>query len=367
MTTQETGTPPRPTTSTRPGSAPRRSPVSASSTTSSGGDSSLTRTSLDALRAAAAEGPITLYCGFDPTAPSLHMGNLAADPHRPPLPARRAPAARPRRGRNRDDRRPRRSPASARSTPRTSSRRGSRASAPSSSGSSTSMRPDNPARMVNNYDWTQALSTLEFLRDVGKHFSVNRMLDREAVAARLAGNGISYTEFSYQLLQSYDYLRAAPGARLHAADRRLRPVGQHRRGRRPDPPRDRAPRARAHDAAGHQGRRHEVRQDRVRHRVARPGAHLSVRLLPVLAQRRGRDHRHAAADVLVPAARRDRGAGGRRCASGRRRARPSVRWPRSSPTSSTAPRSGPRSRRRRRRSSARATSPGSTPPRSTRP
>jgi tyrosyl-tRNA synthetase len=67
--------------------------------------------------------------------------------------------------------------------------------------------PDNPARMVNNYDWTAGLSTLEFLRDVGKHFSVNRMLDREAVAARLAGNGISYTEFSYQLLQSYDYLQ----------------------------------------------------------------------------------------------------------------------------------------------------------------
>ena len=66
---------------------------------------------------------------------------------------------------------------------------------------------DNAAVMVNNYDWTQGLSTLEFLRDVGKHFSVNRMLDREAVAARLAGPGISYTEFSYQLLQSYDYLQ----------------------------------------------------------------------------------------------------------------------------------------------------------------
>ena len=65
----------------------------------------------------------------------------------------------------------------------------------------------NAAVMVNNYDWTQSLSTLEFLRDVGKHFSVNRMLDREAVAARLAGAGISYTEFSYQLLQSYDYLQ----------------------------------------------------------------------------------------------------------------------------------------------------------------
>jgi tyrosyl-tRNA synthetase len=60
--------------------------------------------------------------------------------------------------------------------------------------------------MVNNYDWTVGMTALEFLRDIGKHFSVNRMLDREAVAARLAAGGISYTEFSYQLLQSNDYL-----------------------------------------------------------------------------------------------------------------------------------------------------------------
>ena len=65
---------------------------------------------------------------------------------------------------------------------------------------------DNAAVMVNNYDWTEGVSVLEFLRDIGKHFSVNRMLDREAVAARLAKDGISYTEFSYQLLQSFDYL-----------------------------------------------------------------------------------------------------------------------------------------------------------------
>jgi tyrosyl-tRNA synthetase len=63
-----------------------------------------------------------------------------------------------------------------------------------------------PARLVNNLDWTQSLTAIEFLRDIGKHFSVNRMLDREAVAARLASTGISYTEFSYQLLQSHDYL-----------------------------------------------------------------------------------------------------------------------------------------------------------------
>ena len=61
--------------------------------------------------------------------------------------------------------------------------------------------------MVNNYDWTHEVSVLEFLRDIGKHFSVNRMLDREAVAARLADAGISFTEFSYQVLQAHDYLQ----------------------------------------------------------------------------------------------------------------------------------------------------------------
>jgi tyrosyl-tRNA synthetase len=163
-------------------------------------------TDLDALRAAAAAGPLTLYCGFDPTAPSLHMGNLMQI-----LTVRRFQQA------------------------------GHRPLAlvggatgligdPKESGERTLNPVDlvhtwvdrirgqlerfldfdgvpNAAVMVNNYDWTQGLSTLEFLRDVGKHFSVNRMLDREAVAARLAGPGISYTEFSYQLLQSYDYLQ----------------------------------------------------------------------------------------------------------------------------------------------------------------
>jgi tyrosyl-tRNA synthetase len=59
--------------------------------------------------------------------------------------------------------------------------------------------------LVNNYDWTSELSTLDFLRDIGKHFSINRMLDREVVKARLE-TGISYTEFSYMLLQSLDFL-----------------------------------------------------------------------------------------------------------------------------------------------------------------
>ena len=59
--------------------------------------------------------------------------------------------------------------------------------------------------MVNNYDWTASLSTIDFLRDVGKHFPVNRMLARDVVRSRLE-DGISYTEFSYVLLQSMDFL-----------------------------------------------------------------------------------------------------------------------------------------------------------------
>jgi tyrosyl-tRNA synthetase len=62
------------------------------------------------------------------------------------------------------------------------------------------------ALIVSNLEWTQPMSALEFLRDIGKHFSVNRMLDRESVKARLESGGISYTEFSYQILQALDYL-----------------------------------------------------------------------------------------------------------------------------------------------------------------
>jgi tyrosyl-tRNA synthetase len=62
------------------------------------------------------------------------------------------------------------------------------------------------AKLVNNLDWTKSLSTLEFLREVGKHFSVNQMLAKDSVASRLSSSGISYTEFSYQVLQAFDYL-----------------------------------------------------------------------------------------------------------------------------------------------------------------
>jgi tyrosyl-tRNA synthetase len=64
----------------------------------------------------------------------------------------------------------------------------------------------NAATMANNLDWTAPVSALQFLRDIGKHFSVNQMLARESVSARLEAGGISYTEFSYQVLQAFDFL-----------------------------------------------------------------------------------------------------------------------------------------------------------------
>lgn len=62
------------------------------------------------------------------------------------------------------------------------------------------------AKLVNNLDWTKSVSALELLRDIGKHFSVNQMLAKDSVATRLSSTGISYTEFSYQVLQAFDYL-----------------------------------------------------------------------------------------------------------------------------------------------------------------
>jgi tyrosyl-tRNA synthetase len=157
----------------------------------------------DALRAELSAGPVTFYVGFDPTAPSLHMGHLVQlitarrlqdAGHRPLILVGGAtgligdPKATGERVLNPLD------------TVRewTDRIRGQ-------VGAYVSLEGDNAARIVNNYDWTSGLGTVEFLRDIGKHFPVNRMLDREAVRARL-DSGISYTEFSYVLLQSMDYL-----------------------------------------------------------------------------------------------------------------------------------------------------------------
>ena len=103
----------------------------------------------------------------------------------------------------------------------------------------------NPARIVNNADWLgDDRRLLGFLRDVGKHFTVNYMLQKESVNRRLESEeGISYTEFSYLLLQAYDFLAAVRSLRLHAADGRQRSVGQHHRRHRSDPQGARRPKA----------------------------------------------------------------------------------------------------------------------------
>lgn len=162
-------------------------------------------TDLGALSAALEAGSVTLYCGFDPSAPSLHLGNLAQlltlrrfqdAGHRPLGLVGGAtgligdPKMTAERQLNDAD-------VVAGWVERI---RGQVERYLRFDDSATS------AVVVDNYGWTKELSALEFLRDLGKHFSVNRMLDREAVAARLAGSGISYTEFSYQLLQANDYL-----------------------------------------------------------------------------------------------------------------------------------------------------------------
>ena len=90
---------------------------------------------------------------------------------------------------------------------------------------------DNPARLVDNGEWLNSMSAMEFLRDVGKYFTVNYLLAKESVKRRLESEeGISYTEFSYSLLQAYDFLVLHDRYGVPAADWRQRSVGEHRRG-----------------------------------------------------------------------------------------------------------------------------------------
>lgn len=156
----------------------------------------------EALKAHLDAGPITFYVGFDPTAPSIHMGNLVqlmlarhlqAAGHKPILLVGGSTGliGDPKQAGERTMN-PAELVASWADRIRVQVARFVDFTGPAA------------AQVVNNYDWTSQLSALDFLRDVGKHFSVNRMLDREVVKARLE-SGISFTEFSYVLLQSLDY------------------------------------------------------------------------------------------------------------------------------------------------------------------
>lgn len=163
-------------------------------------------TDLDELRALLAAGPVTLYCGFDPTAPSLHLGNLIQI-----LMLRRFQQA---------GHRPLGLVGGATGLigdPSGKSAERVLNSEETVAGWVERIRgqvskflnfDESPtgATMVSNLDWTGPMSAIEFLRDIGKHFPVNRMLARETVKARLDTTGMSYTEFSYVLLQSMDFL-----------------------------------------------------------------------------------------------------------------------------------------------------------------
>ena len=166
-------------------------------------------TDIDALAAAAAAPPMTVYAGFDPTAPSLHAGNLVPlltlqrfqrAGHRPIVLAGGATGLI---GDPRDT--GERTMNTADTVAAWSERiRGQLERFVDFDTSATGTATG--AIVENNLTWTEPLGAIEFLRDVGKHFSVNVMLDRDTIRRRLDGEGISYTEFSYMLLQANDYV-----------------------------------------------------------------------------------------------------------------------------------------------------------------
>lgn len=160
-------------------------------------------TDRDALRAALTEGSVRYYVGFDPTAPSLHMGNLVQIVTAMRLqraghtPFALVGGATGMIGDPRDS--------GERTLNSVDTVQEWTARVRSQIEPFLSFEGDNAATMVNNHDWTAGLSVIDFLRDIGKHFPVNRMLARDTVKRRLE-SGISYTEFSYVLLQSMDFL-----------------------------------------------------------------------------------------------------------------------------------------------------------------
>ncbi|MCU1595206.1 MAG: Tyrosine--tRNA ligase [Frankiales bacterium] len=163
-------------------------------------------TDRDALAKDLAAGPLTVYCGFDPTADSLHVGSLV-----PLLALRRFQLAGHRpialaggatgfigdpTGRTTDR---------VMSTPDEISARVMLIKAQMERFLSFDDGPSG-AIMADNLDWTASMTALEFLRDVGRHFPVSQMLARESVSARLESGGLSFTEMAYQLLQSLDFV-----------------------------------------------------------------------------------------------------------------------------------------------------------------
>lgn len=160
-------------------------------------------TDVDALREAC-EKPVTVYCGFDPTGNSLHAGHLVPMillrrfqefGHHPVLLAGGATGFI---GDPRD--------VGERSMLSQETIESNLEAIKSQLRRFVDFDDDAPAELVNNADWTMNLSVVEFLRDIGKNFSLNTMLDRETVKRRLESDGISYTEFSYMLLQASDFL-----------------------------------------------------------------------------------------------------------------------------------------------------------------
>jgi tyrosyl-tRNA synthetase len=160
-------------------------------------------TDLDALRETLGQESVRFYVGFDPTAPSLHMGNLVQlltarrlqdAGHTPYLLVGGAT------GMIGDPKESGERTLNSLDTVKDWVEKVRRQIEPF-----LSFEGPNAATMVNNYDWTASMSVIDFLRDIGKHFPVNRMLARDVVRSRLEA-GISFTEFSYVLLQSMDFL-----------------------------------------------------------------------------------------------------------------------------------------------------------------
>jgi tyrosyl-tRNA synthetase len=160
----------------------------------------------EALRKALADGPLTLYCGFDPTAKSLHVGHLTQilalrrfqlAGHRPIALVGGAT------GLIGD---PKPSAERALNDVETVQQWVGALRGQLSAFLDFDTPGPQQAVMANNYEWTEGVSSLTLLRDYGKHFSVNQMLARDTVKSRLDGEGMSYTEFSYVILQSLDFL-----------------------------------------------------------------------------------------------------------------------------------------------------------------